>query len=40
MLVVFHWEGYRWKDFENNKHIFMDASQDEKNSAIASGEDS
>ncbi|NET41131.1 hypothetical protein [Okeania sp. SIO2B3] len=26
-LVIFHWG---WKDFENNKHIFMSASQDEK----------
>ncbi|NEP86016.1 MAG: hypothetical protein F6K18_03830 [Okeania sp. SIO2C2] len=29
-----------WKDFENNKRIFIGASQNEKKSAITPGEDS
>ncbi|NEP86018.1 MAG: hypothetical protein F6K18_03840 [Okeania sp. SIO2C2] len=29
-----------WENVENNKHIFIGASQNEKYSAIASGEDS
>ncbi|NEQ75926.1 MAG: hypothetical protein F6K23_24565 [Okeania sp. SIO2C9] len=40
MLVIFHASRNGWKNFENHKHIFIGASQNEKYSGIAPGEDS
>ncbi|NEO53628.1 MAG: hypothetical protein F6K54_11380 [Okeania sp. SIO3B5] len=40
ILVIFHARRDGWKNVENHKHIFIGASQNEKNSAIAPGEDS